>query len=88
MDGVGNRNIATASEARIALAIEEKVFIDVGATSSSLTGAIRPLFGLRWNREVRQMVGAEWVSDNMRRLRNSNRPPEIISNSESCLNVS
>lgn len=78
MGVVGNRNIATASEALLVLAQWGEGIMDVGATSSAVTDAIFPLFGIRWNRDACSRVGGKWINGNICRLSNSNLPPEKI----------
>ena len=62
-DPIKNRNIEGVATANIVLLVAEKVALGQAASARARQGAILPLFGVRWNREVFGMLeGAASIS--------------------------
>ena len=83
MGGIANFIIAVAAAARILLGRVGKVLNDPRAPANALSEAIVPIFGIRWNAEVRRRTGG--INNALCRLRNSVLPRMAILNYEGSL---
>ena len=76
MTHVPNRNVAVAAAAKLVLKGVDSILADPRSSAKSLSEAVMPIFGLRWNREVCERLGSSVINRMLYRLRNSLLPPE------------